>query len=393
MFVRRRIGGGFVRSGIFRAAAAAFAMLAMAATSRAGISYTLQDLGTLPGWPSAYPSAINNKGQVTGNDYSNMPYSTAFLYSGATLTDLGTNGQVASVGTGINNAGQVVGYTTNSSGVQQGFLYTNGTMVNLTPSSSSTSGASGINDKGQVAGAYTSSSGQVHAALFFNGTVTDLGTLPGGTGSSATAINASGQVVGDSTFAGTGLDHAFLYSNGALQDLGTLGGANNFSSANAINAAGEVVGQSSTPGGADAFLYKNGTMYDLGTLPGPQESSATGINDEGDIVGESLDKNTQRFAAFLYADGTMYNLNDLLANGQGYLVTQATGINNAGQIIAYATTPSGAQNAVLLLPSSIPLPSAAWAALTCLPLILVIRRPASRAFARCRGAVDLGRTG
>ena len=66
----------------------------------------------------------------------------------------------------------------------------------------------------------------------------DLGTL-GGYGSTAYAINASGQVAGDAeTSAGQG--HAFLYSNGTMQDLGTLGGTD--SQAYGINASGEVVG-------------------------------------------------------------------------------------------------------------------------------------------------------
>lgn len=117
-----------------------------AVAGTAAPQYTLTDLGTLPGWPSALPGGVNKNGQVTGTDYSSMPYSTAFLYSGGTLTDLGTNGQVASNGTAINDEGQIVGYTTNASGVQHGYLYTNGTMVNLTSPTGPTSGASGIND-------------------------------------------------------------------------------------------------------------------------------------------------------------------------------------------------------------------------------------------------------
>ena len=54
----------------------------------------------------------------------------------------------------------------------------------------------------------------------------DLGTL-GGSQSSATAINASGEVAGDSNVTGDAAQHAFAYTgtpgSGTMADLGTLG--------------------------------------------------------------------------------------------------------------------------------------------------------------------------
>ena len=49
-----------------------------------------------------------------------------------------------------------------------------------------------------------------HAFLWDKGTMTDLGTL-GGTGSSASGINAAGTIVGNSTTS-SGLDHAALWT-------------------------------------------------------------------------------------------------------------------------------------------------------------------------------------
>jgi probable HAF family extracellular repeat protein len=83
----------------------------------------------------------------------------------------------------------------------------------------------------------------------------DLGTL-GGTQSIALAVNASGQVVGQSTTAGDTEQHAFSWTqSGGMIDLGTLGGA--FSVAWAVNASGQVAGDSTTGSGEfHAVLWK-----------------------------------------------------------------------------------------------------------------------------------------
>lgn len=130
--------------------------------------------------------------------------------------------------------------------------------------------------------------------------------------------------------------------------------------------------------GTDPFLYSNGTMYDLGNLGGPKEDGgATGINDAGTIVGSSQSESAQLVTPFVYSDGTMYDLNALVVNGQGYQLTYPEGINNNGQIISWASGPSGLYRAVLLTPTvqsaatAVPVPPAAWAALTTLPLLLL----------------------
>jgi probable HAF family extracellular repeat protein len=57
--------------------------------------------------------------------------------------------------------------------------------------------------------------------------MTDLGTLPGGDHSNATAINDLGQVVGHSSTNGPGNYHAFIYDEvSGMTDLGNFGGWN-----------------------------------------------------------------------------------------------------------------------------------------------------------------------
>ena len=97
-------------------------------------------------------------------------------------------------------------------------------------------------------------------------TVIDLGTLPGYASSGASAVNASGQVVGTSTPPGpSGYNHAFLWQNGAMTDLGTLGGHN--SAAADINDAGQIVGGSAPAGSLQPRLPVAERHYDRSGNP------------------------------------------------------------------------------------------------------------------------------
>src|SRR5256714_3404482 len=117
-------------------------------------------------------------------------------------------------------------------------------------------------------------------------TAIDLGTL-GGSFSEARAMNASGQVGGESAAPPFGTNAFSWTQAGGMVDLGTLGGSASF--AGDVNASGQVVGESNlTPGGAiHAFSWtKAGGMIDLGTLGGTF-STAYGVNARGEVVGES----------------------------------------------------------------------------------------------------------
>ena len=311
-------------------------------------TYTATRLGTLGGNGSA-ANAINASGEVTGFSYVTKwtppnpdPHTEwhAFLYSGGVMRDLGTLGGTFSSGSAINASGQVAGFAALNNlpyplFAKHAFLYSNGVLTDLGTLGGTSSGAFGVNASGQATGSSDLANTYEHAFLYSNGVMSDLGTI-GGRFSTGTGINASGQIAGyaevpPSAMIGT-TDHAFLYSNGTMRDLGTLGG--DYSSANAINDSGQVTGQAAVTGNqaTHAFLYTDGTMRDLGTLGGTN-SYGFGVNASGQVVGGSdLVGNGQR--AFLYSDGIMYDLNLLVTGLAGTLLTNATAINDSGQIVA-----------------------------------------------------------
>lgn len=319
------------------------------------------DLGTLGG-PYSQANAINASGQVAGFSKTASGDAHAFLYSDGILTDLGTLGGTQSFAYGINKSGRVVGsFELASGGQRHAFLYSGGVMTDLgvLPGYAG-SQAAAINADGQVVGTSTAADLLDHAFLYSDGSMNDLGTLIGPAGnSSAYGINDSGQVVGSSQTTGNP-PHASLFWNGVVSDLGTLPGFT-ASSANAINGGGQIVGfsfsitQDPGVGIAHAFLYSGGVTTDLGTLSG-SFSSATGINESGQVVGWTAAPDGLH--AMLWSNGVMIDLNSLLPTGSDWLLQAATAINDCGQIVGYGTV-DGRQGAFLLnlttlTPSSVP---------------------------------------
>ena len=140
----------------------------------------------------------------------------------------------------------------------------------------------------------------------------DLGTL-GGSYGQATAVNANGQVVGDSFTTGNASTHAFSWTQaGGMVDLGALGGSRSW--AFAVSASGQVVGASYLPG--DALYHalswtQAGGMVDLGTLGG-YWSQAYAVNASGQVVGDSYTANGEWHAVLwqLTGRGTLQSVLD-----------------------------------------------------------------------------------
>lgn len=177
-------------------------------------------------------------------------------------------------------------------------------------------------------------------------TIVDLGTL-GGTYGAPSSINLFSDVAGYSYTTGDGYYHAFLSHRGTMTNLITFGG--DFSWTGAGNDFNQVAGGAETTlqDAADYTFFCGPTQChaarwvnsrpprDLGTLPGGLNSAATGINDRGQVVGDSdittvLGTVNQflDFHAFVWQDGRMRDLGTLRS---GHAST-GNGINILGDV-------------------------------------------------------------
>jgi probable HAF family extracellular repeat protein len=329
-------------------------------------TYAVIDLGILSGYSNSCACGINNKGQIVGYcdpNFGGGP-NRSFLWQNGSMQDLGTGNY--SEAYGINDKGQIVGNFVASNGYNHAFLWQNGSAQDLGtlwgPTAQSI--AYSINDNGQVVGRTDGS--YTHATLWQNGTNQDLGTYGGVYYNSiAYAINNNGQVVG---YLDTTNSHAFLWQNGSMQDLGTtLTNGYGSSVAYAINNSTQIVGCCNTNYYAvKGFLWQNGSMQSLATtIPGFYYSVASGINNSGQIVGDTYYGTISPGVACLWQNGVIYNLNSLvIATNSGWNLEYAQAINDLGQIVGVGINPSGQIHAFLL--NALP-PGALYACTTSQP--------------------------
>jgi len=231
-----------------------------------GFSYTtaggMVSLGTMAGGTYSGASAINNAGTIVGIGDGTGYMFHAFVYSGGTMTDLGTLGGDRSLANGINSSGTIVGEADTGPGdTWTAFSYSGGVMTNLGTLDGPNSDSMGINDAGTIVGsADIYPYPNTHAFSFSGGTMSDLGTLYGYYYTNAYAINSSGQIVGGGSVDGWGASkYAFTVIDGVMIDLNSVldgsGAGWTLEVATALNDNGQIVGYGVNPSGqTDAFL-------------------------------------------------------------------------------------------------------------------------------------------
>jgi probable HAF family extracellular repeat protein len=180
--------------------------------------------------------------------------------------------------------------------------------------------------------------------------------------------------------------HATFWNGVSSVDLGTLAGGDQGSYARGMNDAGQVVGNSYTYLAGNqvfhAFLWDGAKMLDLSASDGLWESVAYDINNGGQVVGSRLGpSDPSSYHATLWDGGTATDLNIYLDASDvtaGWILRDAVGINDNGWITGTAYNKlSGKQHAYLLsLPGEaffVPEPSSEALVLGSLGLLVTIR--------------------
>jgi probable HAF family extracellular repeat protein len=301
------------------------------------------DLGVLSGDYRSYAWAINNAGVAVGESLHilNFTQTRAIRSTGPTavLEDLHTNstgnfptnpmlnmfGVTNTHAQGINDDGWIVGYYTDTNNHTHSLVSFGPTLtqpIDLSwygnPFQSATFD---VNNNDQMVGWRSQLSTNLPRAFMFDAAAgvmrtIDIGMLPGGLTSTAYSINDSAVVVGESQTSTT--THAFLFQDannngfvdpGELKDLDTVNSSQ--SGARSVNNHGAAVGYFGDCAGviyclSHAAIFSGGTVTDLNTQVRGGTGVwtlrvATGINDNGQIVGFMEDSNPDNQARVRHA--------------------------------------------------------------------------------------------
>ena len=351
-------------------------------TGRQIAAYSIEDLGTLGGETSS-ANAINNNGDVVGQADTGTTGSHAFLWSHGKMRDLG--------------------------GLSDPFT--------KEPNASTETNATSINDRGDIVGdadtGYGSADGEprgiYHAVFWQSGHPNDLGVLSGYRDSTAAKVDAAGLILGraivqenvatthsykDQAFFSQGnkmwpvgfnaldisaqgqtvgerrrgrqvfvvaLDHQHVHELGQVP-AGFFVESLVISSNRSVAATLSRWDGENDPSGYGLFpsravLWRRNHWQSLAGLPSQPETSVSGMNSSGMIVGQalavpSMTVTTKEAAtAVLWQNNRVTDLNRVIPADLGWYLTNATGINDRGQIVGFGTI-NGHNHAFLLTPTA-----------------------------------------
>jgi uncharacterized membrane protein len=332
-------------------------------------TYTLTDLGLLPGTQEDQSIHINARGDSIGVGLTSTGTEGVLYHNGQAINVAPT--AIQSFASDINSTSHLAGYMFNGT-AWVGFTYKNGAATGFSVPGATQTLAESLNDIGQTAGGYTPNGTQGLADHIFvkqpNGTFSDLGAF--GATPSALSVNNQGRVlIGEYDAVRS---HTFISRPGStsMEEVPSLI-PNGSVSPGQMNQYGVVVGNASrsTNGSVyHAYIYFDGHIKDLGGPTGADYSAAWGINNLNQVVGGFTTlpkpiKNTlgqvigwtaEIQHGFVDVDGKVRDVNGLLnQSGKGWVISECRGINDLDQVLADASFNGGPVHAVKLIPNCV----------------------------------------
>jgi probable HAF family extracellular repeat protein len=250
---------------------------------------------------------------------------SSFDYAGSVATNAQGINDINSSGTGFINrsgqVGQIIGYYTLSDYSFFGFQDNAGAFTSINFPGAAYTGTFGISEFDWNVGWYANTDGSGAAYLDKAGSFVSLRPSGSARPGNVFGVNDAGLVVG-SYIDSSNNEHSFLYNANTQQFSTDYYSLIPYS----INGTGQVVGVF----GTGSLLYSNGSYTPI-AFPSALGTTATGINNNGQIVGYYIDSSNV-FHSFLYdLNNGVYTSFDY--PGAPASTTTAAGINDQRQIV------------------------------------------------------------
>lgn len=300
-----------------------------ASPASAAGAFSIIDLGSVGEFGTV--RAINELGQVLGEDHEAGHVRQAFLWSNGARDYLSDVADRAVYGYALNDLGQIVGVHDQSPFTDPvAFIWQAGVMTPLNDLTL----ARDINNDGIIMGRAIVGASSAKPVLFDLATqsFTPLPEYDGHTGS-ANALNNACMVVGSYNLAPFGAQDALVWSGGDVVSFDAEANSP-WTTLLDVNDHGVAVGYAGDEPGVRPFLWSAATgVTDFGFAPISNPASLSlAINNHGVVVGR-YDVNLFTTSAYMYANGVFTDLNDLLPDDSPWTLLNAVDINDRGQII------------------------------------------------------------
>jgi probable HAF family extracellular repeat protein len=298
---------------------------AEATNAAAAVPYEFTRLPTLGG-AQGEANGINDRGEIVGGTTTVSGETHAVIWHDGALHDLGVGEAY-----GVNNKGEVVG-----GGAGGAFLWRYGVIQWLPKFFAPDSAvALGINDHGLIVGGEST-----QAVIWTRSTMTIVYPPNSYYDDILYGVNDLGEAVGCSVLVPGPQTSGVLYRrSGDLDLLSAYGFGGLGSCTRAINNHGQSVG-SSWPTWNAPYEGQKATRWDHLTpiaLDSPGDSSGSAINDDGLVVGWMFKGSQPNMThAILWVGTAFTDLNAFIdpdLKAAGWVMTNATGINNRGWIV------------------------------------------------------------